>query len=67
MENHYDSLSNNKLIQTILYSEDQIIIAKSEDELPTAACQIKKNPARKYSMKRPSSKTETMAMCGKNL
>jgi len=58
--------SNNKFIQTILSSEDQIIIAKSEDELPTAAYQMNET-ATKYSMKRPTSKRETMEMCGKNL
>jgi beta-xylosidase len=57
--------SNNKVSQTILYSEDQIIIAKSEDELPTAAYQTNKT-ATKYSMRRPTSKRETMEMCGKH-
>jgi hypothetical protein len=42
MESHYDNSSNNKLIQTILYSENQIIVAKSEDRLPNAVYQMKK-------------------------
>jgi len=56
--------SNNRLIQTILHSEDQIITAIAEDELPTAAYKMNK-PATKYSMNRLTSKRETMEMCGK--
>jgi len=61
-----ESSNNNKFIQTVLFSEDQIIIAKSEDELPTAAYQMNKT-ATKCPMKGPTSKRETMEMCGKNL
>ena len=60
-------IKEQKAITTIELSNNKLtIIAKSGDELPTAAYQMNKT-AIKYSMKRPTSKRETMAMCGKNL
>jgi sugar-specific transcriptional regulator TrmB len=58
-------LTSGKRIQTILDADDQVIIAKSEDELQMAANELNEI-ANKYNMKISSSKTTT-GLCGKNI
>jgi beta-xylosidase len=48
-------LTSGKRIQTILYADDQVIIAKSEDELQMAVNDLNKI-AKKYNIKISSSK-----------
>ena len=50
-------------MNTILYADDQILMATSEDELQTMAHQLNLI-ARKYKMTISSTKTKSMAMCG---
>jgi hypothetical protein len=59
-------LTSGKRIQTILYADDQVIIAKSEDKLQMSVSELNKI-AKKYYMKISSSKTKTMGLCGKNV
>jgi uncharacterized protein with PhoU and TrkA domain len=54
------------MIQTILYADDQVIIAESEDELQTAANELKKI-VKKYDIKISTTKTKTIGLCGKNI
>jgi hypothetical protein len=54
-------LNNRKLVNTILYAYDQILMATSEDDLQTIAYRLNLI-ARKYKMTRSSTKTKTMAM-----
>ena len=56
-------LNNRKILNTILYADDQIIMATSENELQTMAHQLNLI-ARKYKMTISSTKTKSMAMCG---
>jgi len=56
-------LNNRKLVNTILYADDQILIATSEDELQTMAYHLNLI-ARKYKMTISSTKTKSMAMWG---
>jgi hypothetical protein len=55
-----------KVIQTILYADDQVIIAKSENELQMAVNKLHKI-AKKYDMKISTSKTKAIGVCGKNI
>ena len=50
-------------MNTILYADDQILIATSEDELQTMAYHLNLI-ARKYKMTISSTKTKSMAMWG---
>jgi len=56
-------LNNRKLGKTILYADDQILIARSEDELQTLVYQLNLI-ARKYKVIISSSKKKSMAMWG---
>jgi len=56
-------LNNRKILNTILYADDQILMATSEDELQTMAQQLNLI-AGKYKMTISSTKTKAMAMCG---
>ena len=56
-------LTNRKLVNTILYADDQILMATSEDDLQTMAHQLNLI-ARKYKMTISSTKTKSMAMWG---
>ena len=56
-------LNNRKLVNTILYADDQILIATSEDELQIMAYHLNLI-ARKYKMTISSTKTKSMAMWG---
>jgi hypothetical protein len=53
-------LNNGKLVNTILYADDQILMAKSEDDLQTMAYQLN-CIARKFKITIPSTKTKAMA------
>ena len=59
-------LNNRKLVNTILYADDQILIATSEDELQTLAYHLNLR-ARKYIMTISSTKTKSMAMWGNHI
>ena len=50
-------------MNTILYADDQILMATSEDELQTVTYHLNLI-ARKQKMTISSSKTKAMAMCG---
>jgi len=54
-------LNNRKSVNTILYADDQILIATSEDELQIMAYLLNLI-ARKYKMTISSTKTKSMAM-----
>ena len=56
-------LNNRKTLNTILYADDQTLMATSEDELQSMAHQLNL-VARKYKMSISSTKTKSMAMCG---
>jgi hypothetical protein len=58
-------LTSEKVIQTILYADNQVTIAKSNEELQTAVNEPNKI-IKKYDMKIPPSKTKEMGFCGKN-
>jgi len=53
-------------VNTILYADDQILIATSEDELQTMAYHLNLI-ARKYKMNISSTKTKSMTMCGNHI
>ena len=59
-------LSNRKLSNTILYADDQILMATSEDDLLTMAHHLNLI-ARKYKMTISSTKTKSMAMWGNHI
>jgi len=59
-------LNKRKYINTILYADDQILMATSEDDLQKMACRLK-FIARKYNMIISSTKTKYMAMCGNQI
>jgi beta-xylosidase len=59
-------LTNGKIINTILYADDQILMTTSEDELQTVAYHLNLK-ARKYKMNISSIKTKSMAMCGNHI
>ena len=56
-------LNNRQLVNTILYADDQIFMATSEDDLQTMAYRLNLI-ARKYKMTRSSTKTKAMTMWG---
>jgi beta-xylosidase len=55
-----------KMIQTILYTDDQVIVAESEDELQMAVNELNRI-VKKYDMKISTTKTKTIGLCGKNI
>ena len=59
-------LNNRKLVNTILYADDQILMATSEDDLQTMAYHLNLI-ARKYKMTISSTKTKSMAMWGNHI
>jgi len=59
-------LNNRKLVNTILYAGDQILMATSEDDLQTMAYHLNLI-ARKYIMTISSTKTKSMAMWGNHI
>ena len=59
-------LNNRKLVNTILYADDQILMATSEDDLQTMAYHLNL-AARKYKMTISSTKTKAMAMWGNHI
>ena len=56
-------LNNKKSVNTILYADDQILMATSEDDLQTVAHHLNLI-ARNYKMTISSTKTKSMAMWG---
>jgi hypothetical protein len=58
-------LGSGKMIQTILYADDQVIIAESVDELQIAVNKLNRI-VKKYDMKISASKTKTIGLCSKN-
>jgi hypothetical protein len=54
------------MIQTILYADDQVMVAESEDELQIAVNKFNKI-VKKYDMKVPTTKTKTIGLCSKNI
>ena len=56
-------LNNRKLVNTVLYADDQILMATSEDGLQTMAYHLNLI-ARKYKITVSSTKTKSMAMWG---
>ena len=56
-------LNNRKLLNTLLYADDQILMATLEDELQTMAHQ-QNLIARKYKITMSTTKTKSLAMCG---
>ena len=59
-------LNNRKLVNTILYADDQILMATSEDDLQIMSQHLNLI-ARKYKMTISSKKTKLLAMCGKHI
>jgi hypothetical protein len=59
-------LNNRKYINTILYADDQILMATSEDELQKTAYHLNLI-ARKYNMTISSTKTKSMALWGNQI
>jgi hypothetical protein len=59
-------VTSGKIIQIILYADDQVIIAKSEDELQMAVNGLNRI-AKKYDMKVSTSKTKAIGVCSKNM
>jgi len=59
-------LNNRKLVNTILYADDQILMATSDDDLQTMAHNLNLI-ARKYKMTISSTKTKSMEMWGNNI
>ena len=50
----------------MLHADEQIILAKTEEELQIAAKTLKRT-ALKYNMKISTAETKYMAICGKNM
>jgi hypothetical protein len=59
-------VTSRKVIQTILYADNQVIIAKSEDELQMAVNELNKI-AKKYDVKISTSKTKAIGACCENI
>ena len=58
--------NNRKLVNTILYADDEILMATSEDDLQTMPYNLNLT-ARKYKMTISSTKTKAMAMWGNHI
>jgi hypothetical protein len=56
-------LRSGLMIQTILYADDQVLIAESEVELQIAVNELDKI-VKKYDMKISTTKTKTIELCG---
>ena len=65
-QNNWGCLINRKLVNTILYAEDQVLMATSEDDLQTMAQHLN-FITRKYKMTISSTKTKSMATWGNHL
>jgi hypothetical protein len=59
-------LNNRNLVNTILYTDEQILMATSEDELQIMTYHLNLI-ARKYKMTISSTRTKSMAMCGNHI
>jgi hypothetical protein len=59
-------LTNRKIINTVLYAGDQILMATCGDELQTMAHHLNLIP-RKYKINVSSTKTKPMAVCGNHI
>ena len=59
-------INNRKLVNTIIYADDQILMATSEDDLQTMAHHLNLI-ARKYKMTISNTKTKSMAMLGNHI
>ena len=59
-------LNDRKLVNTILYADDQILMATSEEDLQTMAYHVNLI-ARKYNMTISSTKTKSLAMWGNHI
>jgi len=59
-------LNNRKLVNTILYADDQILMATSKDDLQTMAYHLNLT-ARKYKMTISGTKTKAMATWGNHI
>jgi hypothetical protein len=59
-------VTKNNKISTILYSDDQILLATSEDELQLASLQLNKID-KEYIMSISTEKTKAIAMCGNTI
>ena len=59
-------LHNRKLVNTVLYADDQILMATLENDLQTMAQHLNLI-ARKYKVTKSSTKTKSMAMWGINI
>jgi len=59
-------LNNRKLVNTLLYADNQILMATSEDELQTMAYHLNLI-SRKYKMTMSGTKTKSMAMWGNHI
>jgi len=59
-------LNNRKLVNTILYADEQILMATSEDDLQTVVHHLNLI-VRKYKMTISSTKTKSMAMWGNHI
>jgi hypothetical protein len=59
-------VTKNNKISTILYADDQILLATSEDELQLTSHQLNKI-AREYNMSISTEKTKAIAMCGNTI
>jgi len=59
-------LNNKKIVNTVLYADDQILMATSEDDLQTMAHHLYLI-ARKYKMTISSTRTKSMAMWGNHI
>jgi hypothetical protein len=59
-------INNRKLVNTILYGGDKILMATAEEELQTMAYHLNLI-ARKYKITISSTKTKSIAMCGNHI
>ena len=59
-------LKKRKLVNTILYADDQILMATSEDELQIMSYHLNLI-SRKYKMTIPNTKAKSMVMCGNHI
>ena len=59
-------LDRNALLQTLIFADDQLFLAKSEDDLQRSVHKLQPIPT-KYNMKISETKTKAMAMNGKRI